>query len=391
MPAENYNYTYDSSGVFTDLNKICYSFDVPEEPDVKLNEVVTFKSQTYYRATLTYPNKCCCCNGSGSSVSPSGCIQDPTPQPQPKPEPEPDDCNCFTGVECEGFVYKTIKEALENAECPEEILVGCGTYELPLGLRDNLCIKGVDSSKTFITTAPGYTVVDNNVSILNVTVMPNKSGDWDDEGIVVTGDRFYIKNAVFNYGKKRASNISIHGNASLATIINCDFSNSTDTGVVVKDFSGEVKITSCAFNNKRCLDINSPASSVYAELCGFIGQVTYVCEFIEFKACEFNVGMWTKVNINSGADSKFKSCVFDNSTDTGWKNMKLGNEHVRGIHLGCCKEGIYYYINDSTFSDGKRVSRNIVLLCEGVDEEPGGLYINGEERELGDDNWGQLI
>ena len=131
MPSENYNFDYEPSGTFVDINKECYTFDQPVDVERKLSDVATFRAQTYYRTNFVLPNRCCC--GSG------GCGPEPTPPvpPGPCPPPEPTPCpepdipeGCFEGVYCNNILYQTIAEALEDNPCADEVIVGCGVYEL---------------------------------------------------------------------------------------------------------------------------------------------------------------------------------------------------------------------------------------------------------------------
>ena len=86
----------------------------------------------------------CCCGGGGCKPEPKPEPPCPDPDPEPCP-PKPDPCpdpGCLDGVLCNGIVYQTIAEALEDNPCAGEIIVGCGTYELPPVLASDLCLKG---------------------------------------------------------------------------------------------------------------------------------------------------------------------------------------------------------------------------------------------------------
>ena len=148
MPCDNYNFDYEPSGVFEDLNKKCFTFDAPVDVEWKLKDPVTFISQTYYRTNFVTPNMCCC-GGGGCGPEPTPptppCPPDPPCPPVPPCPPEP---GCQDGVVCNGTLYDTIEAALEDNPCTDEIIVGCGVFVLPPSLVAGLCIKGEGQEHT---------------------------------------------------------------------------------------------------------------------------------------------------------------------------------------------------------------------------------------------------
>ena len=191
MPCDNYNYNYDGSGPFIDINQeSCFRYtEASAVRPKKLNEVVTFKGQFYYRAPLELPIMSCCCGGPDNPCPgpepqpdpPCPPTPDPCPDPEPQPCPEPD---CFTGVTCNGNSYDTIDEAISNEECAGEVLVGCGTYLFPCTLRDDICIKGMGVEKTMLITSAGQTV-NASISVLDVSISCVE-GDGGADGVGLT-------------------------------------------------------------------------------------------------------------------------------------------------------------------------------------------------------------
>ena len=159
MPCENYNFDYEPSGAYIDINQECFSFDAPVDVERKLKDPVTFRAQTYYRTNFVTPNMCCC--GGNPQPGPGPCPPPeppvpPCPPPEPEPCPEPDiPEGCFEGVYCNNILYQTMEEALEDNPCADELIVGCGVYTLPLVLASDLCIKGRGADFTFLSTEPG--------------------------------------------------------------------------------------------------------------------------------------------------------------------------------------------------------------------------------------------
>lgn len=389
MPYDNYNFDYEPSGAFIDINQECFSFDAPIDVDRKLKERITFGAQTYYRTNFVTPNMCCCKNG--------GCKPTPTPGPEPCP-PEPTPCpdpdvpdGCFEGVYCNNILYQTIGEAIEDNPCADEVLLGCGTYYLPLTLVDDLCIKGCGGDFTMISTTPGQKIVDNNISIMDVTFVACDDERLPDPGLIIEGRNFYLKDCVFQYADKRQMDIYITDSCLKFSAINCDFSGSANYGIKTGSFSGVITLNGCQFNNPIPVEIlSSPKSELRAITGLFKGQVTYECGSAEFNGCEFYVGPWTKVNIEPKCNTEFVSCVFDNETHTGWVDSSRKMEPVIGMHVGCGKKGITYKINNCIYSNGDSADKKVVFLSEGNDKEPRHIFINGIEQEIDKTNWGQF-
>lgn len=406
MPCDNYNFDYEPSGTFVDLNKECYTFDAPVDVERNLKDPVTFRAQTYYRTNFVTPNRCCCKDG--------GCQPEPQPEPGPCPPPEPGPCpppepgpcpppeprpcpepvipdGCFRGVMCNGVSYCTIAEALEDNPCAGEILVGCGTYELPLTLMNDLCIRGQGAPHTFLKTEPGYVIGDDNVSIMNVSFVACDEGAEDQPGLVLEAANFYVKGCEFRYEDRRKTDLLVTSTSSRVSVINTVFTASANYAIVAENFEGLLSLNACMFNNPVVLDVvGSPNCELRAVTCSFIGQVNYDCRSAEFNGCEFMVGMWKKVNVLPKCDTEFVSCLFDNETRTGWEDYSREMEPVVGMRVGCRKTGITYKINNCIVTSGGAADKTVVFLSEGHDNEPGYIFLNGIEQEIDNSNWGQF-
>ena len=395
MPCENYNFDYEPSGAYIDINQECFSFDAPVDVERKLKDPVTFRAQTYYRTNFVTPNMCCC--GGNPQPGPGPCPPPeppvpPCPPPEPEPCPEPDiPEGCFEGVYCNNILYQTMEEALEDNPCADELLVGCGTYALPLTLLDDLCIKGRGAEFTMISTAPGQQIVNNNVSIMDVTFVACEKERMAEPGLMLEARHFYVKDCVFKYGDRRQVDLYITDVCDKVSVINCDFSASANYGIKTGCFSGLLSLNACQFNNPVPIEIlSSPESELRAVTCTFIGQITYNCGSAEFNGCEFYVGSWTKINIDPMCDTEFVSCTFDNETKTGWVDRSRKMAPVLGMRVGCSKKGITYKINNCMYTNGDGADKKLVFLSEGNDKEPGHIFLNGVEQDIDKTNWGQF-
>ena len=396
MPCENYNFDYEPSGTFVDLNKECYTFEAPVDVDRNLKDVVTFKSQTYYRTNFVVPNRCCCGGCKPEPTPPGPCPPPippgPCPPPEPEPCPEPDiPEGCFEGVYCNNILYQTIAEAVEDNPCADEILVGCGTYVLPLVLVDDVCIMGRGSDFTYLSTEPGQKVVNNNVSIIGVTFVACDRERMPEPGLMIEAANFYVKDCVFSYAERRQMNLYITDVCSRVSAINCDFSGSANYGIKSGCFSGVLSLNGCQFNNPVPIEIlSSPESELRAVTCSFKGQITYNCGSAEFNGCDFNVGQWKKINIEPSCNTEFVSCEFDNQTKTGWVDASRKMAPVLGMRVGCSKKGVTYKINNCMYTSGDGADKKLVFLSEGNDKEPGHIFLNGVEQEIDKSNWGKF-
>ena len=395
MPCENYNYDYEQSGVYEDLNRECYTFDAPVDVDRNLKDVVTFVSQTYYRTNFVLPNKCCCQNG--------GCNPEPTPPtpptpPGPCPPPEPEPCpepdipeGCFDGVYCNDVLYQTMSEALEDNPCADELLVGCGVYELPLTLSNGVCIKGRGSDFTYISTIPGQKIADDNVSVMGVSFVACSRERSDEPGLVVEAANFYLKDVSFRYEERRQMDVYLTAASTRVSFVNCDFSASANYGIKTGHFEGVLSLNGCQFNNPVPLEIlSSPECELRAVTCVFIGQVNYDCGSAEFNGCEFQIGKWKKINIEPKCDTEFVSCLFDDQTKTGWVDASRKMSPIVGMHVGCGRKGITYKLNNCMLTSGQGANKKVVFLSESNDKEPGHIFLNGVEQEIDRTNWGKF-
>ena len=393
MPCENYNYDYEPSGAYIDINQECFSFDAPVDVERNLKDPITFRAQTYYRTNFVIPNMCCCGGG--------GCKPEPTPPTPPEPgpcPPEPTPCpepdipeGCFEGVYCNNILYQTIAEAVEDNPCAEELLVGCGTYALPLTLVSGVCIKGRGAEFTFISTTPGQKIVDNGVSIMDVTFVACDTERSAEPGLMIEGANFYVKDSVFSYGDRRQMDIYLTAASTRVSFVNCDFSASGNYGIKTGHFEGILSLTSCQFNNPVPVEIlSSPDCEFRAVTCVFMGQLNFDCGSAEFNGCEFYVGSWKKINIEPGCDTEFVSCLFDDQTKTGWVDASRKMEPILGMHVGCNKRGVTYKINNCMLTSGDGANKKVVFLSEGIDKEPGHIFLNGVEQEIDNVNWGKF-
>ena len=392
MPSENYNFDYEPSGTFVDLNKECYTFDQPVDVERKLSDVATFRAQTYYRTNFVLPNRCCC-GGGGCGPEPTPPVPPgPCPPPEPTPCPEPDiPEGCFEGVYCNNILYQTIAEALEDNPCADEVIVGCGVYELPLALESNICIRGRGSDFTFLSTVPGQKIVDDNVSIMDVRFVACDSEISPEPGLMVEAANFFVKDSVFKYDNRRQIDLYITAVSSRVSVINCVFSASGNYGIKTGHFEGTLSIVSSEFNNPVALEIlSSPESELRAVTCKFVGQVSYDCRSAEFNGCEFLVGLWKKINILPKCDTEFVSCTFDDQTKTGWVDASRKMQPILGMRVGCRKRGVTYKINNCMLTSGDGANKKVVFLSEGNDKEPGHIFLNGVEQEIDNSNWGQF-
>ena len=392
MPYDDYNFDYEPSGAYIDINQECFSFDAPVDVERKLKDPITFRAQTYYRTNFVIPNMCCC---GGGGCKPEPQPEPPCPDPDPEPcPPRPDPCpdpGCLDGVLCNGIVYQTIAEALEDNPCADEIIVGCGTYELPPVLTNDLCLKGQGVEHTMIKTAPGYKIVDNNVSIMDLTLFDCDNERSAEPGILVEAANFYAKNVNFAYGDKRQMNVYLTAESTRVSFINCDFSASANYGIKTGHFEGVLSLTSCQFNNPVALEIlSSPDCEFRAVTTTFIGQLNYECGSAEFNGCEFYVGTWKKININPKCSTEFVSCTFDDETKTGWVDASRKMAPVLGMRVGCGKRGVTYKINNCVLTSGDGANKKLVFLSEGNDKEPGHIFLNGIEQDVDNVNWGKF-
>ena len=393
MPCDNYNFDYEPSGVFEDLNKQCFSFDAPVDVERKLKDPVTFRAQTYYRTNFVIPNTCCCKNGGCEPEPPCPpeppvppCPPEPTPCPEP-PIPE----GCFEGVYCNNILYQTIAEAIEDNPCADELLVGCGVYVLPLTLLPDVCIKGRGAEFTMISTVPGQQIVDNNVSFMDVTFVACESERTPDPGLMIEAANFYVKDCIFQYSDRRQIDIYVTNACHRLSVINCDFSASANYGIKSGCFEGVISLNGCSFNNPIPIEIlSSPDCEFRAVTTSFIGQVTYECGSAEFNGCEFRVGTWTKINIDPKCNTEFVSCLFDDETHTGWVDRSRQMAPILGMRVGCSKRGITYKINNCMYTSGEGADKKVVFLSEGNDKEPGHIFLNGVEQDIDRSNWGQF-
>ena len=397
MPCENYNYDYEPSGYYIDINKECYSFDAPIDVERHLKDPVTFVSQTYYRTNFVLPNRCCCCGCKPEPTPPCPPVPPvppvpPCPPPEPEPCPEPDiPEGCFEGVYCNNVLYETIAAALEDNPCADVLDVGCGVYELPLTLTNDLCIKGRGVQFTMLSTLPGQKIVDNNVSIMDVTFVACDRERSPEPGLMIEAAHFYVKNCVFQYGERRQMNLYITDVCRKVSVINCTFSASGNYGIKTGHFEGILSIISCDFNNPVPLEIlSSPESELRAVTTKFVGQLNYECRAAEFNGCEFLIGAWTKINIEPKCDTEFVSCTFDDQTKTGWVDASRKMAPVIGMRVGCKKTGVTYKINNCTLTSGDGANKTVVFLSEGNDKEPGHIFLNGVEQDIDRANWGKF-
>jgi hypothetical protein len=396
MPCENYNFDYEPSGSYIDINQECFSFDEPVDVERHPKDSITFITQTYYRTNFVTPNMCCCggggCKPEPGPTPPGPIPPGPCPPPPPEPCPEPDiPEGCFEGVYCNNILYNTIEEAVEDNPCAEELLVGCGVYVLPLKLVANVCIKGRGSEFTFISTEPGQKIVDDNVSIMDVSFVACSSERSPEAGIWVEAANFYLKNSNFKYAERRQVDLYLSNASSRISIINCDFSASGNYGIKSGYIEGNLNIISCQFNNPVALEIlSSPDCELRAVTSKFIGQVNYDCASAEFNGCEFLIGLWKKINIEPGCDTEFVSCTFDDQTKSGWVDASRKMSPIIGMHSGCNKKGITYKLNNCVLTSGKGANKTVVFLSEGNDKEPGHIFLNGVEQEIDRANWGKF-
>lgn len=395
MPCENYNFDYEPSGAYVDINQECFTFENPIDVERKLKDPVTFRAQTYYRTNFVIPNMCCCgCKpqpGPGPCPPPEPPVP-PCPPPEPEPCPEPDiPEGCFEGVYCNNILYQTIAEALEDNPCADELIVGCGVYTLPLTLASDLCIKGRGSDFTFLSTEPGQKIVDDNVSIMDVKFVACSNERSPEPGLLIEAANFYVKDCVFQYGDRRQIDIYITDVSSRVSVINCDFVASGNYAIKTGHFEGILSITSCQFNNPVALEIlSSPECELRAVTSSFIGQVNYECRTAEFNGCEFLIGTWKKINIYPKCDTEFVSCTFDDQTKTGWVDASRRMEPVLGMRVGCGKRWVTYKLNNCMLTSGEGANKRVVFLSEGNDKEPGHIFLNGVEQEIDRSNWGQF-
>lgn len=398
MPYDNYNYDYEPSGAYIDINQECFSFDAPVDVERKLRDPITFITQTYYRTNFVTPNRCCCGGGGckPEPVPPGPCPPPvppgPCPPPEPEPCPEPDiPEGCFDGVYCNRIHYGTIAEALEDNECADEIIVGCGVYALPAKLTNDLCIKGRGAEYTYLSTDPGQKIVDDNVSIMDVSFVACSNERSPEPGLSIEASNFFLKDSVFKYDDRRRIDLYITAASSRVSVINCDFSGSANYGIKSGCFEGLLSLVSCHFNNPVPLDIvSSPNCELRAVTSSFIGQVNYECATAEFNGCEFLIGTWKKINIEPACDTEFVSCWFDDQTKTGWVDASRKMAPVIGMRIACAKRGVTYKINNCMCTSGEGASKRVVFLSEGNDKEPGHLFLNGVEQEIDNVNWGKF-
>ena len=394
MPCENYNFDYEPSGAYIDINQECFSFNEPVDVERKLKDPVTFRAQTYYRTNFVTPNMCCC----GCKPQPTPPCPPPEPPVPPCPPPEPEPCpepdipeGCFEGVYCNNILYQTIEAALEDNPCADELLVGCGVYVLPPVLISDLCIKGRGAQFTMLNTEPGYKIVDNNVSIMDVTFVACSNVRSPEPGLLLEASNFYLKDCVFQYGDRRQIDLYITDASSRVSVINCDFVASANYGIKTGHFEGILSLTSCQFNNPVPLEIlSSPDCELRAVTCTFIGQINYECRSAEFNGCEFLVGTWKKINIEPKCDTEFVSCTFDDQTNTGWVDASRRMQPVLGMRVGCGKRWVTYKINNCMLTSGEGANKRVVFLSEGNDKEPGHIFLNGVEQTIDNSNWGQF-
>ena len=392
MPCDNYNYDYEPSGAYIDINQECFSFDAPVDVERNLKDPITFITQTYYRTNFVIPNMCCC-GGKPQPTPP--CPPDPPvppcpPDPDPCPEPDIPE-GCFEGVYCNNVLYDTIAAALEDNVCADVLDVGCGVYELPLTLTNDLCIRGRGAQYTLLSTVPGQKIVDNNVSIMDVSFVACERDRSPEPGLIIEAANFYVKDCSFQYGERRQINLYITDASTRVSVINCSFVASANYGIKTGHFEGILSITSCQFNNPVALEIlSSPECELRAVTTTFIGQVSYECAVAEFNGCEFLVGTWKKINISPKCDTEFVSCTFDDQTKTGWVDASRKMAPVIGMHVGCRKTGVTYKINSCVLTSGDGANKKVVFLSEGNDKEPGHIFLNGVEQEIDKVNWGKF-
>jgi hypothetical protein len=242
-----------------------------------------------------------------------------------------------------------------------------------------------------IKTIPGYKIVDDNVSVMDLTLFDCDDEKSSEPGILVEAANFYAKNVVFAYGDKRRTNIYLTGESTRVSFINCDFSASANHGMEVGHFKGILSLTSSRFNNPVALEIlSSPDCELRAVTTTFIGQLNYTCGSAEFNGCELLVGTWKKINIEPGCGTEFVSCTFDDETKTGWADASRGMAPVLGMRIGCGKKGITYKINSCVLTSGGRADKKVVLLSEGNDKEPGHIFLDGIEQDIDNMNWGKF-
>ena len=397
MPCENYNFDYEPSGSYIDINQECFSFDAPIDVERNLKDPVTFRAQTYYRTNFVTPNMCCCQNGGCKPEPEPGPCPPPTP-PGPCPPPEPEPCpepdipeGCFEGVYCNNILYQTIAEAIEDNPCAEDVLVGCGTYVFPLTLVSGVCIKGRGSQFTFLSTEPGQKIVDDNVSIMDVTFVACSKERSSEPGLLLEGANFYVKDCVFQYGERRQIDLYITDACSRVSVINCDFSASGNYGIKTGHFEGLLNIISSQFNNPVPLEIlSSPDCELRAVTSTFIGQLNYDCRSAEFNGCEFLIGSWKKINIEPKCDTEFVSCTFDDQTKTGWVDASRKMSPIIGMHVGCGRAGVTYKLNNCMLTSGDGANKAVVFLSESDDKAPGHIFLNGVEQEIDNVNWGKF-
>ena len=138
---------------------------------------------------------------------------------------------CSEKVVCNGIEYDTIADALEDNPCAGEILLGCGIYQLPLMLIDDLCIKGKAQCLSYINTEPGQKIVNDNVSFMDITFVSCGDRVSTDAGLVCEAANLYLKNVVFNYLDKRQVDLYVTNSSTRVSLINCEFSGSANYGI----------------------------------------------------------------------------------------------------------------------------------------------------------------
>ena len=394
MPCENYNFDYEPSGAYIDINQECFSFDAPVDVERHLKDPVTFRAQTYYRTNFVIPNMCCC--GGKPEPGPGPCPPPvppgPCPPPEPEPCPEPDiPEGCFEGVYCNNVLYQTIAEAIEDNPCADELIVGCGVYALPLTLIDNVCIKGRGAEFTYLSTEPGQKIVNNDVSIMDVTFVACSRERSAEPGLMIEAANFFLKDSVFQYDERRQIDLYITSVSTRISVINCSFAASGNYGIKTGHFEGLLSLTSCQFNNPVAIEIlSSQECELRAVACSFIGQINYECNSAEFNGCEFLIGKWKKINIEPRCDTEFVSCTFDDQTKTGWVDASRKMQPIIGMRVGCMKTGVTYKLNNCVLTSGDGANKTVVFLSGGNDTEPGHIFLNGIEQNIDKANWGKF-
>jgi len=142
------------------------------------------------------------------------------------------DEHCVTILDSEKS-FKTISEAITQAEEGDTILVGPGVYHESLVIKKSVILKGKDRDKTIISgygTDDLIYIVADNVTIIGFTISNsgNNSNTEEDAGIDIRSEHNTIKNVNFsqnsNYGIYM---YKAHNNG----IENCIFLDNVEGGV----------------------------------------------------------------------------------------------------------------------------------------------------------------